>query len=413
MKTIIRTIILTLIIAVVSSISAQIKSTEYKVNTIDGPELQYWVFLETEKTELISPSFFDEPSFDKDIVIEIKDADNEDKIGEGEIDESSGGIAGNCYLIITFKKLNEKEINALVEGKKNYFLFVEKDIVIQLIDTNGQKTKIISIKPGVLKSATIGKLKLPENYVDLLIKSSGNISFLYDNYIDLGTEVGTNDSEKTSYSMKFNYHSIYSSKAKWISWQAHGRISTKDNDPLNEFALYPIYLNQIFFPEKILPAYELSLLAGLESNQKFTMQRIIVTGSIQSIIPNLIDFTGGANRLRLKPVVKIGAKGLFEYQDKRLDQSKDNDGEVIAELYYYIPVYKTYCVLIEGNAFNVFTGNNSGFGWKYKYDLTFGVEIPGTELKVIAKYSQGENDVNFIYDSQLLLGLMLDFFEKK
>jgi hypothetical protein len=182
---------------------------------------------------------------------------------------------------------------------------------------------------------------------------------------------------------------------------------------LNEFALYPIYLNKIFFPEKAVPAYEISLLAGMESNQKFTMQRMAVAGCVQSLIPNLIDFTGGANRLRLKPVIKIGLKGLFEYQDKRLNQSKDNDGQAFAELYYYIPVFKTYCVLIEGNAFNVFTGKNSGLGWKYKYNLTFGVEIQGTELKVIAKYSQGENDVNFIYDSQLLLGLMLDFFEKK
>lgn len=413
MRTIIITIAVILTFGFCNSAQSQIRNVEYKVNTINGNELQYWIYLETGKEESVSPTFWKEPGFPKDLTVEIRDESSDDIIGEGKIKEGIGGIPGNKFLIISFTKLPEKEINMLLEAKKSYYLSIKKELDIQLIDSNDIKTGKLLITPEVLKNATMGKLKLSKNYVDLLVKSSGNISLLYDNFIDLSTEVATNDSEKTNYVVKFNYHSLYSNKTNWISWATKGRIATKENDPLSEFAIYPVYLSKVFFPDNLVPAYEISLLAGMESNQKFTMQRVGVTGSVQSLFPNIIDFTGGENRLRLKPVIKIGAKGLFEYQDKRLNQTNDNDGEVFTELYYYIPVFKMYSLLIVGDAFNVFTGRNSGYGWKYKYDLTFGLEIPGTELKVIAKYSQGGNDVNYSYDSQLLLGFMLDFFERK
>jgi len=398
---------LIILIIVLNNISySQIKSVNYQVNTIGKAELNLYVYLDEKNYEYLPRHFKSKPDYPTNINIQIVNAENGAPIGKMTIDDEPAGSGGNNYLIFRFSNSKEETIKELVEGKVPYYIKIDKNIVIHLEDSLDIETRQIIITPEVLKAATVNKLKLSQKQVDLLVKTQGGISFFYDNFINAGKQVDTDDSSKTNYLLSFSYHA---NLFKSLNWSISGRFSTKKDDPLNKFQFFPLNLNLFKQFRSLYVGADAQI--GMESNQKFTLQRINVTGDLQTIIPNIVDFTNGANRLRLKPVVKIGLKGLFEYKKLQSNTVKSNDAQIFTEVFYYIPILSIYSFLIELNAFNTFKGQNGGNGWKAFYSLTLGVEIPKTDFKVIAKYQKGENDINYKIDSQLILGLMMDFLK--
>lgn len=383
----------------------QIDSVVYQVNTIGANELQFWIYIRLGSNEVISlKNNF--PQFNSEYNISIRKNENDVTAGTGKISWKEIPAFGK-YIIGKFD-LNRELIKEITDSENQYYLYCEKDIKIIIGNkTDTVKERIISISPSELKSATLNKLIFSEEYFNLLLKKYGDASFLYGNFIDAGAQVETEDSSKSNYVFQFNYNtSLFSSR--YFSLAASGRFSTNSNDPLGKFTFYPVYFNYLKF-NNIIP-FQATFQAGIEGSQNFTIQKMSVAGSLQAIIPNFIDFTGGENRLRLKPILKAGLKDLWQY--KNLQFPNSNDGQVFAEIYYYIPVFKIYSLLLQGITFNNFSGGNSGRGWLYQYNFTLGMEVPKVGFKVIAKYTQGSNDINYQYDSQLILGLLMDLFEK-
>lgn len=388
------------------SYSGSIDTVTYQVNTIGASELQVWIFLNMRDDERISRRN-NIQQFNSEYKIEIRNNENDATAGSGIINWNQ--ISPNNKFIIGKFELSKSLIQEIIKPENNYYLFTQSDI--KVIINNKNDTSIernIMISPAELKAATLQKLIFSEEYFNMLLKKYGDASFLYGNFIDAGAEVDTDDSSQSNYVMQFNYTAplLFS---KYLSIAASGRFSTKSNDPLSRFSVFPMY-NYLYF-NKAVPM-QMTLFSGIEGNQNFTTQMFSAGGGVQAIIPNFINFTGGENRIRLKPILKVGMKWLKEYRTEDRSEQLGNDGQIFCELYYYIPVYKSYSILLTGNTFNNFTGNTGGNGWLYQYNLTLGVELPVTGFNVIAKYSQGSNDVNYEYDSQLILGLMMGLFEK-
>lgn len=385
--------------------SQSIDSVVYQVNTVgktSAGDLQFWIYLKLNPNEQFSLENLDNVK-----EIEIRNKEDDKSIGRGVLPKQFA--PNNNYIVGNFE-LTKSLIKYLIDERSNYYLYTKEDIVILLDNEfDSAKHREIVITPADLKKATQDKLKFSKDYFDLLLKKYGDASFLYGNFIDAGAQVDTDDSSNSNYVFQFNYTtSLFYSKH--FSLAASGRFSTKSNDPLSKFAFYPFYYNHLFF-NKYVPL-QATAISGITGNQNFTVQKYSAGGEVQGIIPNFIDFTGGENRIRLKPILKLGMKWLKEYRNDVSNSQFGNDGQIYTEFYYYIPVYKSYSVLFTGNAFNNFTGNTSGNGWLYQYNLTLGVELPVTGLNVIAKYSQGSNDVNYEYDSQLILGLIMDLLGK-
>jgi hypothetical protein len=151
--------------------------------------------------------------------------------------------------------------------------------------------------------------------------------------------------------------------------------------------------------------------AGLEADQVFSYCRF--TGNLhwEGILPNLVDLTYGADRLRLKPIMEAGLKVYREIRNDRKKEGKDSSfpGIAYTQLYYNIPVSKMYSLELEGKAFYDFNiMNNPDKKVKFLYSVTFGMEIPKTGIQTIFKYSNGETDIRYARTSTLLIGLSAD-----
>ena len=126
-----------------------------------------------------------------------------------------------------------------------------------------------------------------------------------------------------------------------------------------------------------------------------------------------MDLTFGENRLRLKPVVKLGAKFYKEVANNRPVQinNKEFSNQAFGEIYYYIPVHNVYSLIIEGRAFYDFNKSlNVEGNLKSNYSITFGLEVPKTKMKTIFKYTKGVNGVTFEKNEYIVVGLLMDSF---
>lgn len=121
----------------------------------------------------------------------------------------------------------------------------------------------------------------------------------------------------------------------------------------------------------------------------------------------------GEDRLRLKPVLKLGVKLYQEFENNRpiAEGSTEFSNQFYSEFYYYIPVKKLYSLTLRGNAFFDLNDKvNPDNEVKFNYSVVFGIEIPQTGLKTIFKYLRGENGITYERDEVLMIGFMADLF---
>lgn len=335
--------------------------------------------------------------------IAIKDMDS-DKFVYIFWGSDVGAVINGISIAISGAK--EDLVRDLKNGEKKHYVFIDKDLILPL--DNGKSLKIT---PATMRQKTSdGAILISDKEAKALIEARGGEMYMYDNKIDFGVESDdsdTPDAKGDEYTLSFTYSQRLKYKClKWNTVAVKGQISTDSDDPLSRFHIYPVNVN--LYSSRRIPMNIVGQL-GLEGNQKFTNGRFNANLYWQGITPNLIDLTQGKHRLRLKPVLKLGVKGFQEFDNNRDESSNELSGEAYAELYYYIPILEYYSLLLEANVFYVFSNEimpEREIRWNY--DATLGIKIPGTDFKIIAKYSFGENDMNFVKDDKLLLGFAMD-----
>ena len=183
-------------------------------------------------------------------------------------------------------------------------------------------------------------------------------------------------------------------------------MSTNEKDSLNHLYIYLVNLD-------ISENSKSNLFAQfrVEGTQTFSSGRAVANLSYQSIINNFVDFTYGSNRLRLKPVLNLGAKVYREFDNMRTGENAENvlSAQAFGNLYYDIPLFDIYSIIVEANAFFDFNDSvnpNQDIG--FNYSIALGVDVPKTPFKTLFKYKDGRIDVNNLDDSNLTIGLLAD-----
>lgn len=317
---------------------------------------------------------------------------------------SVGVRAGKRFVQIQMTLSDDTRdlLNLLKSGKRSFYIHLDKPLVI---DLQGSTTRLV-IPPNAMKEISSStELPLSQMQVDELVNAAGGYYSMYGTSLDAGWRVGGPDSGTVSGFLDFSFvgrllpgsfgefSGILSSNAK--DAVAHLRLS-----PL----VYPVFGGNTVFVK-----------AGYELNQSGTEQRGLGSLLFQSLLPNVVDLTEGYNRLRVKPLAKLGVNLLYYTKSGDSLLLKNFLAEAFFSLYYYIPVLQKYSITLQGTMFarsdkefNFFRKNAN-----WRWDITLGYDVPGLGTKVMAKYSFGKNDITLQKDDKILLGLLIDFIEKK
>jgi len=321
---------------------------------------------------------------------------------------------GRAAAAETMLQLVEQRTDVIeaLSNRRNY-IFIDKPLKIKL--TNGD---YLVITPKVLKEATLAELELTEKDREMWVEARGGAHTLYQNKIDFGMRSDAADSSRKEFVLTFSYFGVPVQSAPWWSVAAKGQLSTNKQDPLSKLAFFPLTVGRWFGLDEggMFSTGELRAWIGLEGDQPLNKTRINGSFTYTTILPNIIDLTfGDQRRLRLKPVIKVSAEYWNEINDDRVPDNLQKGGRIGCELYYFIPVMERYSFLIEGNVGfilgDTFKKKHNADDVVSRFDVTLGYEVAGADLKVLAKYSFGQNDINFQRDDRLLLGLAIDLFK--
>lgn len=278
------------------------------------------------------------------------------------------------------------------------YIELEKDIVL---DMPNNAPEFILTKDEVIE-LTKKAFFLTDYQKNMIIEASGGETFLLTNHFDISQQVNSEDDEEKEYVLNFDFSKklpINIGKSASAFLRSKGIVSTNKENPLNKIE---------FYSQLNIPKINLNCEVGALSNQDFTNNSLRFNLHVQGLIPNLIDLTNGAERLRLKPYLKCGIQ--FVKNDSKVNpfMNKDFNLELYANGYYYIPVMDKLALILEGEAYY---SDNFKIGKKFRflYTLRFGYDLPLKDIKVLFAVQGGENDITIYRDTRVLLGLLVDF----
>jgi hypothetical protein len=394
--------------ALINPIGAQnkisVKETKIDINTIDASTVSVKLMLKLPEGSRHREVVF--KTNNPGVKFNINSITQKELVAETESEEEL--IYSNSFVGFRFESGNEL-MTRIIQGKADFFIEVSDTMHLQIVNDNKKDTVMYILTPEQVKEYTRNKLILTEEQKKELIQSAGGEINIAGNNLDVGfVPEEESNSGRTEYRISFNYKSKYDFiQNSPVFFQASGLFSTNFRDSLNYIFFSPI--GYCLVTEKS----EFACQVGFEADQVFSYCRL--TGNLhwEGILPNLVDFTYGSNRLRLKPIMEAGLKIYHEIRNDRKNtgDEKTFPGIAYTQLYYYIPVSKMYSLELEGKVFYDFNiQNNPNKKIKGLYSITFGLEIPNTGIQTIFKYSNGETDVRYASTSTLLIGLTADLF---
>ncbi len=309
------------------------------------------------------------------------------------------------------KPVSDELISQLTNGLANLYIKVDNDILFEVWKGRDESTLItLKVVKSQIEKYTHSKTFLTDEMARELIDAKGGEILLTQNKLDFGIiPAEQSSSSKTEFNLSFIYRTSYSflNKELPVFFSTEGLIGSNSNDSLNYVSIYPLNYN---FSKGI---NEFIGQVGVEGNQVFSNYRISGNLFWNGIIPNIIDLTLGEDRLRLKPVIKVGVKFYQEIENNRPIEINNNEfsNQVFGEFYYYIPIQKIYSLIIGGTAFYDFNSKvNPDNIAMFNYSATLGIDIPKTDFKTIFKYSKGENGISYQTNDYFMIGLMIDSF---
>ncbi len=368
--------------------SNEITNTAVKINTISSPQIFYYFFF---KDSIDENKTFDEiKKIDVDLV----------NLTDGSKIDGVSCIIGTNPINISFKLTLKSSSPELVERifSKEYpsYLLVSGPLIIHMPD--GKPDFIIS--PDRIKELTLSTKNLTDNQKQILINNSGKYTPEYRNNISLSGSVGEEDSVQSEYILNFDIQKPFLNDVigSSVFYRFRGRVSTNAQNPLNTIEAYLMYyLEKHFYIE-----------AGRIGPQKFNVNSLRANIGYETLIPNLIDLTGGKPRLRLKPYINFGLAYQQNFQINNPFENKEGNLLLFASGYYYVPVLDKFAIIGECEAlysYKLPPGNKFLFG----YSLTFGYETPLSDLKALFRVINGKNEVNIGEATTYSLGILLDF----
>ena len=290
----------------------------------------------------------------------------------------------NNAIQIELTKVSKSDLVLLQNLGSNVYLSSNSDISLTL------NSGSLAIPKTSLESQSLGKILITNDLMETYFGAfGGEYAYANNSFNWSFTPKSESDINKMELNADFSFHQSYhlskgkAGNEKPLVFYAKGRVSTNAKDSLNYLYIYPLNFD-------ISGASEAQMMArfGVEGNQTFT-----------------------SNRLRLKPVLNIGGKVYKEFDNMRIGTESSNElsGQVFANLYYNIPVFDNYSIIIESNTYYDFSeAINPDQKLKINYSIALGVDIPKSPFKTLFKYKDGQVDVNNFSDSNLTIGLLAD-----
>lgn len=383
---------------------ALVKDSEFKINSIGAPELVIDLKMAVpEGYALDDESFFD---INQGVTATLNSKKYSELIDQDLVTVQISPTANNSirfYITGFSQKLSE------LIAKDDAGIYVSTNKAVQFNAFKDSNTLKYNLSVADIEKYTANKIVLTDAMEQELIAAKGGTIFMVDNNMDFGVvPPEESESSQTEFFLSFKYRKQYTFLEETpIFFYGEGLLTTNSKDTLNYFLLYPLNYNLAKGKNEIVGQL------GVEGNQRLTSYRISGNAYWQGIIPNLIDLTFGEDRLRLKPVIKLGIKFYQEIENNRIIETDEEfSNQVFGEFYYYIPIKKIYSLILEGNAFYDFNESvNPDEEFKYNVTATLGIDIPKTDFKTIFKYTNGENGITYMKDDMLMLGFMVDLFK--
>lgn len=314
----------------------------------------------------------------------------------------------NQAIQIEMSGLSKYDLVMLQNTKENVYLSPNKDILLTLTDGS-----TFTVEKSDLEEQSLGKIEINESIMDMYFAAfGGEYAYANNSFNWSMTPKSESDINKMELNAEFSFHQSYGfcggkeGNGKPLVFYSKGRVSTNAKDSLNYLYIYPLNFD-------ISGAGDAQVMArlGAEGNQSFTSSRMALNFSYEKLIGNLVDFTYGSNRLRLKPVINLGGKIYKEFDNMRVGPDAENElsGQVYANLYYNIPVMDNYSIILESNAYYDFSDKiNPDQKIRLNYSIALGIDLPKTPFKTLFKYKDGQVDVNNFSDSNITIGLLAD-----
>jgi len=303
---------------------------------------------------------------------------------------------------VTFKVDDPNADLAREIAAKSLALFVALSSDLTLVFEDGSTGAITPARMKELSS----EIGLESEDAEALAAVARGQQRVYEDKIDFAREVDEEDSSKVDYALSFRLHQSIANLPLWF--ETRGRMSTNQDNPLNQvgFALVSrTGIREATVGEPIF--YSFFLQAGVTGTQTFDTASAVVDAGIDVLLPNLLDLTGGANRLRLKPV----ANASFGY--RRLSEDLElfgNDRDCLefnVEIAYVVPILDKYSLDVNSRA--TFNDDAEGDSWFHQTAASLAYELPTEDVKVLAKWEIGRNGFSSEEDSKLLLGVLADY----
>jgi len=304
-------------------------------------------------------------------------------------------------LKISLSGESKSLLEALKSGARPFYIYLDKPLLVDLED--GTR---LSLSPERLKEvSSSAKLSLSERQIDEIVDARGGYYKLYGTKIDAGWQIGKTDSSANAGYLSFNF--LGELFPDYLA-ELGGVISTRANDIAAQFTVSPLIYN-------VLKSTPIFLKGTYQVKQDGSEERVFGSLLYQTITPNFINLTQGFNRLRLKPVVKVGFNWYYYTKSNDSLVLMKSFAEPYLDIYYYIPVLERYSILFEGS---FFWRSDKDFNFIRKNarltgDISLNYDIPGADSKVMAKYSFGENSLTLQKDNKLVIGVLIDCFERK
>lgn len=388
------------------TLPVQVDSSNFKINSIGSPEIIIDIFVRLDSKTVVDDENFS--TLNSELTLTLISAKYEELI------DKSVTISGSPIqkgVRLTINGFSSQLSELIAKNDAEIYIRPNKPIKFDAYNQSDNSSIRRSISIDDIELYTKNKIALTKSMQDELIAARGGAVFMTQNNIDFGViPKDENNNNDIGFYTNFNYRSGYSflPESK-LFFYAKGRLSTQPEDSLNFLSIYPVNLNLIGNKGNF------GLQIGVDGNQTFSNYRISGNLLWQGVIPNFLNFTMGADRLRLKPVLKAGVKFYQEMENNRAVTLNENQfsNQAFAELYYYIPVKDIYSLVIEVNSFYDFNDKvNPNNKVMFFYTATIGLEIPNSPIKTIFKYSKGANGINYQTDDQLTIGFMADLFGK-
>jgi hypothetical protein len=318
--------------------------------------------------------------------------------GERVYCSSSYDTTTTSYVRYLFEinSANFTVFERLVSDSSGYFLENEDPILL-----NTGVIERTDLKP--LTKDRIPRIK-ETNWNEYVLNEYSS-QFLFPHQFKVGTRLGLEDSSKTVYFIDMVQSGDWANtKSAALFWGLKGRWSTDRNDKLNYVQFYPL---TILFPQT---SWRVAASTGVETGyQGFgKLGRGTLKGEVQFRLPfNPVDLTLGMPRWRINPVVNLAVQGNVAWANVKPPDSLKNSLDASVEVRYDMPVARSY--YLQTKAKGYYSTVTKQFQYQYEFSLGY---IAEGNVRIMAYYKQGFQEVSYQFDRQLLLGFAFDMLNQ-